>query len=169
LFLPFLIKCSSRRSLHAYQKDVLHIFFRHIGSASLQTADFSAFRSRAAKQQHALEAQVADARQDRAAAVSVIEGLQRELREARCECVALDNQRRYLEERALAAEAAATTMHSHSPQGDPDGANALGHGAVQGGATVRTLSLSRHAYLAWCVSPLLPPHPHHLRHAFACS
>jgi hypothetical protein len=72
--------------MHITRMCCISFFFSyfHIHSDSMQTADFSAFRSRAAKQQHALEAQVADARQDRAAAVSVIEGLQRELREARC-------------------------------------------------------------------------------------
>ena len=88
-----------------------------------QAADFSAFRTRAAQQQRNLEAQVADARQDRAAAVAVIEGLQRELREARCECAALVDQRRYFEEHALAASAnSQQALPSHSGSGAHAGA-----------------------------------------------
>lgn len=47
----------------------------------------------------------------------MIEGLQRELREARCECASLVDQRRYFEERALAASASAqqkAPLHSIS-------------------------------------------------------
>lgn len=83
----------------------------------VQVADFTAFRTRAVQQQQALEAQVADARQDRSAAVAVIEGLQRELREARCECAALVDQRRYFEERALAAATPQVNLHSDSSPG----------------------------------------------------
>lgn len=111
----------------------------------MQAADFTSFRTRAAQQQRALEAQVADARQDRSAAVAVIEGLQRELREARCECAALVDQRRYFEERALATSAA---TQQNLPSDSTYAAHASGPDAATEGAQVCTVFFSFRVSLA---------------------
>lgn len=87
----------------------------------LQAADARAYRERAEQRIRSLEAALEDQAKDRAAAVVVIEQLQKELREARCECVVLTDQRRYFEERAAAAGVPPGCPGQTGPvRGDPD-------------------------------------------------
>lgn len=86
-----------------------------------QAADARSYRERAEQRIRSLEAALEEQAKDRAAAVVVIEQLQKELREARCECVVLTDQRRYFEERAAATGAAAGCPGQAGPaRGDPD-------------------------------------------------
>lgn len=87
----------------------------------MQAAGAVAYRERAERRIHSLEAALEDQAKDRAAAVVVIEQLQKELREARCECVVLTDQRRYFEERAAAAGAPpGCPGHRAGGRSDPD-------------------------------------------------
>lgn len=90
----------------------------------MQAAAAGTFRQRAEQRIRSLEAALEEQAKDRAAAVVVIEQLQKELREARCECVVLTDQRRYFEERAAAAGARGgeLSLDGAAPgfRGDPD-------------------------------------------------
>lgn len=87
----------------------------------MQAADAGAFRRQAEQRMRSLEAALEEQAKDRAAAVVVIEQLQKELREARCECVVLTDQRRYFEERAAAAGGPqAQPGRGGAFRGDPD-------------------------------------------------
>eukprot|EP00892_Ulva_mutabilis_P012188 jgi/Ulvmu1/9341/UM050_0092.1 len=106
-----------QRGVGVREEALLEQLSQDFSKARDEAAEAGAFRQRAEQRIRSLEAALEEQAKDRAAAVVVIEQLQKELREAQCECMVLSDQRRYFEERAAAAGA---------PQGETGFGGAVG-------------------------------------------